>query len=83
MNPHRSEDDLLRALRGLPGAVPDVARLERVRVRCHEVLVNRRERTVRWRKRRGTAIHILETVIVGGLSVGYLVAMLIVLIRLR
>jgi hypothetical protein len=82
MNSHES-DDILSALRGLPAAAPDAARVERARVRCHAALLARRERIERRRNRGRMAARVAEPVLVGGLSVSYLVAILLVLIGLH
>jgi hypothetical protein len=82
MNLNGTDDEILGELRRLRVAAPDVARMERVRARCHAALVRRRERTERRRERQRTAMRVLETALVGGLSAGYLTALLFVLLGL-
>lgn len=83
MNPHRTDDEILRELRRLRVAAPDVARIERVRARCHAAMLVRRERTERRRRHRRMALCVLEPALVGGLSAGYLLAILFVLLELH
>jgi hypothetical protein len=83
MNLHRTDDENLRELRRLPMAAPNVARIERVRARCHAALLERRERTERRRRRQHMAVRVVELTLVGGLSAGYLVAVLFVVLQLH
>jgi hypothetical protein len=83
MNLQQTDDDILRALRRLPVVAPDVARIERVRLRCHAAMLERRERTERRRRRQHMAVHVVEVALVGGLSAGYLAAILFVLLGLH
>jgi len=65
------DDPLLRMIARLPPPAPDVARSERVVVRCHAAM-RRRER---WqRQRRSVARRIVEPAVVGAFALAYLAA---------
>jgi len=83
MKMHDGDDALLRTLGGLRVTEPDAARIERVRGRCHAVLLERRRRAERHKNRGRLALRMLEPVFVGTLSAGYLLAILFVLLRLH
>jgi type VI protein secretion system component VasF len=78
-----TDDELLRRLRSLGVAEPDAARLERVRARCHTTLAQRRQHVERQSRRAGFARRVLEPALVGTLSAGYLLAMLLILLSLH
>ena len=83
MTMHEADEELLRRLGCLRVLEPDAARLERLRARCHATLLQRRHRAERRRTRAGFAARVLEPALVGGLSASYLLAILVVLLKLH
>jgi type VI protein secretion system component VasF len=81
MTLHEADEELLRRLGCLRVQEPDAARLERVRARCQATLRQRQQQAERANRRDGFSARVLEPALVGGLSAGYLLAMLFVLLR--
>jgi type VI protein secretion system component VasF len=83
MRMQEADDELMRRLGRLGVAEPDAVRLERVRSRCHAALLRRKQQAQRRRRRAQYAAQVLEPILVGGLSAGYLLMIVLVLLNVR
>jgi type VI protein secretion system component VasF len=83
MTMHESDQELLRRLGCLRVLEPDAARLERVRARCHATLLRHQQQAERVTRRDRFSARVLEPALVGGLSASYLLAIVLVLLRLH
>jgi len=83
MKTHDGDDELMRRLSELGIGEPDAIRLERIRSRCHAALLRRKHQAERRRRRARYAAQVLEPILVGGLSAGYLLMVLLVLLKVR
>jgi hypothetical protein len=77
-------DDLMRrSVLQLPVLTPDRARAERVRACCHAALMARQSEGARSPHHAGLAALVLESALVGALSILYLAAVIHDVLRLR
>lgn len=83
MTPHDDFEPTMRTVARLRPLVPDPARAERVRARCHAQLRLGQRRADRTARVAGAGRRVLAPVVVGGLCVLYVVALVGTAIRLR
>jgi hypothetical protein len=83
MKTHEGDDDLMSRLGHLGIAELDAMRFEGIRSRCHAALLRRRLLADRRRRRAQYAAEVLEPILVGGLSAGYLLMMFLVVLKVR
>jgi hypothetical protein len=83
MKMHEADDELMRSVGRLGMAEADAVRLERTRSRCHAALLRRKQLTERRRRRVEYAAPVVEPILVGGLSVGYLLMVLLIVLNVR
>lgn len=80
MNIDDRDDAIVRRLSRLPRPAPDAARAERIVAQCQAALVRRHRRRV---QRRGWARRTSEPAVIAGLSLAYLIAIVLNLWRWR
>ena len=83
MNKQEADDELMSRVGRLGISELDAIRLERIRSRCHAGLLRRKQQTERRRRRARYAAQIIEPILVGGLSVGYLLMMVLIVLGVR
>ena len=76
------DDALMRKLRHLALVEPEAARMDRIRVRCHDVASKREQRAKRVKAGGRVKGFLLELALVGAFSLVYLCAIMYHLLRL-
>jgi hypothetical protein len=74
------EAEIFADLRRLSMAAPEVAVRESTRARCHAALLHRQTRADRRARRRQRIARVLEPALVASLSLGYLLAIFLVVL---